>query len=136
MIHTCHETQFCVCFNIKTMSWKHLEDESVRESFYRFPNVGSLLVLQDASILQGENKNAELQLGWNFLVNTSFTEKKSQCGLSTQYVRNKLLNSIICVEFWILILRWHFVPNRHAFMLQIKLETQEHGFTLMSSSLI
>lgn len=76
MIRMCHKANFRICFNIKIMSWKYLEDESVRESFYRFLNVGSLLVLQHVSILLRENKNAELKLGQNFLANMSFTEKK------------------------------------------------------------
>lgn len=77
MIRMCHKANFRICFNIKIMSWKYLEDESVRESFYRFLNVGSLLVLQRVSILLRENKNAELKLGQNFLANMSFTEKKN-----------------------------------------------------------
>lgn len=77
MIRMCHKANFRICFNIKIMSWKYLEDESVRESFYRFLNVGSLLVLQHVSILLRENKNAELKLGQNFLANMSFTEKKN-----------------------------------------------------------
>lgn len=64
MIHVCHKAHFHICSNIKIMSWKHLEDESVRESFYRFLNVGSLLALQHASILLRENKKA---VGTEFL---------------------------------------------------------------------
>jgi len=68
------------------MSWKHLEDESIRDSFYRFLNVGSLLGLQHASILLREKKTAELKLGQNFIANVSFTEKK---GVSMVYLPNK-----------------------------------------------
>lgn len=67
------------------MSGKHLEDESVREPFYRFLNVGSQLVLQHASILLREKETAELKLRQDFSANMSFTEKqKSQHSIFTQ----------------------------------------------------